>query len=358
MGSVPGGSASITCSGGTGLTVETTSLAVVAWLQARRVMSPDHADASSDRGRLLEAASLGVRWILKQNQGGRFGSTQATVLALKAITEFDAASASDTAGSKFYLYESTGALVAEGVVPGAVDEAQKAGVEPLAPIQLDESALLRAVQHALPSASGRDSGSLVLRGRVQRPSSGADRSAPGSSGDGDILMPWSLKVAFRSRSPRPGVRGASLGGGASKDARFHREADVPELELRTDLAHSMLREGQSTDMRVVVRNKNAIKGAPMTIAVVGVPAGLQAKPSQLQGLVASGKIDAWEQRGREVILYWRSIPAGASEDVRVQLDAAGVGKFTGPPSRAYLYYDEDIVDYADPVGVTIVPDMG
>src|SRR5207249_6064041 len=65
----------ITYSGGNDLLVETTSLAVLAWLKAGR--------ASEFR----DNAQAGIRWIGRQRSwSGGFGGTQATILALKALT--------------------------------------------------------------------------------------------------------------------------------------------------------------------------------------------------------------------------------------------------------------------------------
>ena len=64
---------SITRSGGQSLQVETTALAALAWLK-----SPEFA----------VAADRAVKWIVAHREGGGgFGSTQATILALKAMVE-------------------------------------------------------------------------------------------------------------------------------------------------------------------------------------------------------------------------------------------------------------------------------
>ena len=73
-GSVPGAETSITRSGGSQLLIETTSLAILAWLRANQ---PAEFDANVRKG---------VEWIGKQRGGyGGYGSTQSTILALKAL---------------------------------------------------------------------------------------------------------------------------------------------------------------------------------------------------------------------------------------------------------------------------------
>jgi len=70
VGVVVGAATSITGSGGESLEVETTSLAILAWLS-----SPKHTGN-------VETA---IRWLGGRCKGGRFGATQSTILALKAI---------------------------------------------------------------------------------------------------------------------------------------------------------------------------------------------------------------------------------------------------------------------------------
>ena len=65
---------SITRSGGTNLDIETTSLATLALMKAKN--NPD-------------AVRRGIDWLNKNRGGfGEWGATQATVLALKASTEY------------------------------------------------------------------------------------------------------------------------------------------------------------------------------------------------------------------------------------------------------------------------------
>jgi alpha-2-macroglobulin-like protein len=85
---VSGAKTSITCSFGESLTVEASSIAVLAWLQ-------DDDFAANARS--------GMDWIVAQCKNGRFGSTQATVLALKAIIAYDVKTASPKAAGTVQL---------------------------------------------------------------------------------------------------------------------------------------------------------------------------------------------------------------------------------------------------------------
>ena len=63
---------------------------------------------------------------------------------------------------------------------------------------------------------------------------------------------------------------------------------------------------------------------------------------QLKKLVGADRISSYEVIGREVILYWRALRAGEKRIIPISLIAAIPSTYTGPASRAYLYYtDED-----------------
>ena len=88
-GHLEGEQGSITRSGGQSLQVETTALAALAWLKL-----PDFAPQ----------ANRAVKWMIASRQGsGGFGSTQATILALKALVEHSRANRKTVAAGKLIV---------------------------------------------------------------------------------------------------------------------------------------------------------------------------------------------------------------------------------------------------------------
>jgi hypothetical protein len=69
----------------------------------------------------------------------------------------------------------------------------------------------------------------------------------------------------------------------------------------------------------------------------------------------AGDFDLWELRGRELVLYWRSLPPKAEKHVQLDLVAAVPGVTTGPASRAYLYYTPAQKRWAPPLRVEVTP---
>jgi len=280
-GSVEGAVTSITRSGGHALKIETTSIALLAWLR-------DPAFAG--------AVEKGIRYIFDSCQGGRFGSTQSTVLALRAIVAYDKARAKPTAKGTLQLF-------VDGRNVGAA-------------IPFDEE----------------------TRGAIKFPDIG-EVFEPGEHkielrmSDGSS-MPYSLAINYHSETP------------ASAKER--------QVGMKVGLSDTEVEEGGVTEANVAVTNLTQ-EHSPMVVAIVGVPGGLEPRHDQLKELVKSGKIAAYEVIGREVVLYWRSLKPEQKVELPISLVAAVPGTYTGPASRAYLYYTDEYKCWLDGMKVAISP---
>src|SRR5439155_8396433 len=105
----------------------------------------------------------------------------------------------------------------------------------------------------------------------------------------------------------------------------------------------------------------------MAVAIIGLPAGLTlpddfAQLKELarlrEGGAKPGTISAWELKGRELVLYWRELKSDAKIDVELDLVGRLPGVYSGPASRAYLYYNADHKHWVEPLRVTIDPAAG
>jgi hypothetical protein len=103
-----------------------------------------------------------------------------------------------------------------------------------------------------------------------------------------------------------------------------------------------------------VTNRSATP-VPSPVAIIGLPGGLEPRHDQLKELVKRGTVDAYEVRGREVVLYWRALRGSQERRVPLSLLAAVPGHFTGPASRAYLYYTDEHKVWVAPLVATIEP---
>ena len=109
-----------------------------------------------------------------------------------------------------------------------------------------------------------------------------------------------------------------------------------------------------TEANVVVINLTP-DGVPTPIAIIGVPGGLEPRHDQLKELVKSDKIAAYEVLGRDVVLYWRELKPEQRVSFPLSLVAAVPGTYTGPASRAYLYYTDEFKTWVDGMRIVIAP---
>jgi hypothetical protein len=237
-----------------------------------------------------------MKFLAESCKAGRFGSTQSTVLALRAIVAYDQSRARPKAPGALQL-----------VVDGrSVGQPIPFAQDTQGAIELpDISALMTPGKHA-------------IQVRMQ---GGSD-------------MPYSLAVNYNTLKPA-----------TSESYKVHLEVDL--RDTRVD-------EGAVTEARVVVVNRTG-EPIPMAVAIIGVPGGLEVRHDQLKELVKSEKIAAYEVLGRDVVLYWRSLAAEGRVDLPVSLVAAVPGRYTGPASRAYLYYTDEFKHWSDGLKVEIVP---
>ena len=279
------GQTTVTQSGGISKTVETTALAILAWSH-----SPAH----------RAPAQQAAKWLIKNRRAGGFGSTQATVLALKSLIAIHDQLASTDGGSVDVIIDGKTAQTIRW------EGRPSDGVRwQMTPEILD--ALAAAPTTAI-TLRNSDGSTLPFTLRL-----GGQTNAPSSDPD----CPIAMQLSFAGQS-----RQASVVGGDSVEV-------VAEIANRSD------------------------EGRPMTVAVVGLPGGLEPVIESLDKLTETGEVDYYELRGREVILYWRTFAPQESKRIPVTCVATVPGKYTGPASRAYLYYTAESKTWHQPLVIDI-----
>jgi hypothetical protein len=238
----------------------------------------------------------GLKWIVESNKSGRFGSTQSTILALRSIVAYDAAHARPKAPGRIVL-------MVDGKTVGA----------PLPFTANTQGALV------LPAFDGE---------------LGVGRHTAALKMEDGSNMPFSISVKYHSLLPD-----------SAEDAK---------VGIHVVLKDSQIQEGDVTEAIVSIANKSD-QVIPTPVAIVGIPGGLEVRHDQLKELVRSGRIDAYEVIGREVVLYWRHLKAKDKFDLPLSLVAAVPGSYTGPASRAYLYYTDEYKNWAPGLKITITP---
>lgn len=260
---------SITRSGGKSLEIETTSIAVLAMLNA------DKKDGA--------ALNKAVDYLVKSRSGyGGFGSTQGTVLALKALSEYAAASKkTDEAGTlECYI---DGKLVASKHYEAGEKEA----------IEFKNlEKFLKEGKH-----------------KVKIRTKGAKNS-----------LPYTVAIDYNTTLPE--------------------SAKQCNVDVVANLSTKSCKVGETVRLTTKVKNKQD-KGMPMTMAVVGIPSGLSAQPWQLKELQEKGTIGFYEITDNYVIFYFRDMAPNAAHTINLDLKAEVPGEYEAPASSGYLYYTNE-----------------
>jgi uncharacterized protein YfaS (alpha-2-macroglobulin family) len=272
---------SITRSTGQSLTVETTSLALLALLK-----SPNPDDV---------AITGAVKFLVSARNGaGGFGSTQATILALKALTAYaEFTRQTDEAG--------TVTVYVNGIAAGSKDYAKG--------------------EHHDILISGLEKYINDGKQKVEIRFKGCSKA-----------LPYAMNVEYSTLSPV-----------SSKDCA---------VNITTKLAATEAKVGETVRLSALLKNTTA-QGQPMTMALIGLPAGFSAQPWQLKEMQEKGVIDFYEITGNNIACYYRSLAPNAEKQINLDLKAEIPGEYNAPASSAYLYYTNELKSWAGVMKVSV-----
>lgn len=274
---------SITRSTGLSLHVETTSLALLALMKSQ---NPD-----------IAALTGGVKYLVGARSGfGGFGSTQATILALKALTRYAEFSKQTDEAGAVEIWVNGVAVASKKYAKGERDNITIAGLEPFI-------------------KSGKQKVEIKFK-------------------ESQKALPYSMNISYHTLLPQ------SAGDAA--------------IGLKTSLSASQTKVGETVRLSVTITNRTNT-GQPMTLALIGIPAGLSPQPWQLKELQDKGILDYYELIGNNVACYYRALAPGAQKQINFDLKAEVPGEFEAPASSAYLYYTAEKKDWKKSERILIHP---
>jgi uncharacterized protein YfaS (alpha-2-macroglobulin family) len=260
--------------------IETTALAVLAMIHS---------------GQYPETARGALAWLIEQKDAsGTWRSTQATVLALKALIAGTGRPLGGDQERRFEIQAGKGQVVSRIVPPEQAEVMQ----------QIDLSKNL-----------GPGSQRIEIK----------EHTGTGSG----------YQLTLRYHVPGAGVAGK-------------REPLAISLVYdRTELAVQDL----ATVTAVVVNQLG--QRAPMVLLDLPVPPGFAFEGEDLSKLVAAGTIAKYQQNPRSVVVYLRGLEPGKPLTLRYRLRAVMPVKVTVPAARAYEYYDPDRQGISRPSRLTV-----
>lgn len=131
-------------------------------------------------------------------------------------------------------------------------------------------------------------------------------------------------------------------------------ASTGALVLESSLSSPVTNMGETVRLDLVIKNtKDEIAPSPMV--VVGIPAGLSLQPWQLKKLQEEKAFDYYEIKDNFLYLYYSEMDAAATRNIALDLKTEVIGTFTPPASSAYLYYYSEKKNWVEGQTITIQP---
>jgi hypothetical protein len=273
---------SITYSQGSSLIIETTALSMMAMLKAP--------------SKNASALNHAVQYLVGARSGsGAFSSTQGTILALKALTEYAKFSKKTNEDGIIVIY-----------VDGkkASEMSYKAG---------DKGSIEVKGLENLIKGEGKHTIKVKYIG-VKEP------------------LPYSVAVNWNTSLPK-----------SDKECN---------IDLKIKLAAKTANVGETVRLNVVVSNRKDTE-VPSTMAIIGIPAGFSAQPWQLKELQEKKVFDYYEIKGNNIAIYYRGLGPKSVKEINLDLKAEMPGEYDAPASSAYLYYTNEYKTWCAADKVTI-----
>lgn len=225
----------------------------------------------------------GIEYILNARVNGRFGSTQATCMSLKALIEY-----TKNQKAKIVNNNNTITLSFNGQKISKKMEANSNGTISINNL---EEYIIEGTQKITVSFS-----------------------------DPDNTFPYALEVNWDSFLPD--------------------SSDASKVQIQTNLVTQKASVGDNVRMQVNLSNQTS-NPLPMAMGIVGIPSGLSLQPWQLKELVEQEKVAYYEIFGNHLVLYWRSMKAKETITIPLDLKAEVSGNYKAPASTGYLYYEDE-----------------
>lgn len=280
-GSFKGKTHSITHSTGQSLTIETTALAAMAMMK-------------SDKRHDLQL-NQAIQFLTKSRSGsGGFGSTQATILALKALTQY-------TQYSKAIATNGKAVIFVDGINRGEIEFHEG-----------DKNALEMSGLEAYIKADSKL--------RVQFIGT-------------ETALPYTISVDYTT-------------------SEMPKSSENCKVTVRSTLSDTEVKMGKTVRLSTTITNTTR-EGLPSTMCVIGIPGGFSVQPWQLKELQKSETFDYYELRENQLICYYRGMKPKQTRTINLDLKSEVPGSYTVPPSSGYLYYTNEYKDWTGGQTITI-----
>jgi len=279
-GSWNGLTTSMTHSRGKGLLIETTSLTALA-IMKDKVGMPQ-----------LQKA---IDFISSSKSPYGFGSTQSTVLAMKALVQYAKFTKSEINGGHILVYVNGKEVAKQKYRKGSRDN-------------------------------------ITIPNLGQYLGSGQNKVTVKFSKEEEGL-PYDLTLKYNTRQPN--------------------SSEQCPIDLTTELTTQNASVGENIRLNTTITNLKD-EAIPNTIAKIGIPAGLSLQAWQLKELQEKGVFDFYEIFDGYVVFHYRGLAGNEEKKIGLDLKADIPGTYEAPASVAYLYYTNEFQKWTKPGEIVIV----
>ncbi|WP_040279510.1 TonB-dependent receptor plug domain-containing protein [Psychroserpens damuponensis] len=259
----------ITRSYGNAKNIETTAFTVLALLRENKI---DHT-----------LIAKGIDHIVSKRSHNRFGSTQSTAMALKALIA--------------YTEQQKKMMITDN------DSVE---------ININGTSFTSKLKMT-------NNGKITIDGLGTYIKQGSQNVAITFNNE-NTTFPYSLVIGWDSYTPD------------SAKEKF--------LDLKTSIAETNYKVGDNVSMTIDVTNLK-YDGLGMVTSIIGIPSGTTAQPWQLKTLLEQEKVAYYEIFDNYLVLYWRSFAAKETKTIRLDLKADIAGTYKAPASTVYPYYGDE-----------------
>lgn len=224
-----------------------------------------------------------VQYLSKQRSYGRFGSTQATALSLKALIAF-----------------------------AKTQKKTNKNTDEFFTISINGEEKSHKITY-------NDEGKMQIPIPSENITQGAN-TIDISYNDKEVFMPYAVDFYWEGYTPAEKTKG--------------------KLNLTTDIISKNKKVGDNIRMTIEAENTDT-KPTGMVTSIIGIPSGAALQIWQLNELVEKEEIDFYEISENFLVIYWRSFDRFEKKNVSIDLKAEVPGIYTAPASAIYLYYGEE-----------------
>jgi len=124
------------------------------------------------------------------------------------------------------------------------------------------------------------------------------------------------------------------------------------VEVNTSLAQAIVKMGETVRLTATLENTSD-EAQASTIAIIGIPSGLSLQAWQLKELKEKNKVDYIELMDEYIVLHYRDMEPKEQHIINLDLKTEFAGTYQAPASVAYLYYNDEHKHWSDGTHIKI-----